>query len=143
MTPMRVVFADTCFFIGLCNPHDDLHEKATEWYARVGSSGQIVTTELVLLELLNYVAERGQHLRQKALELIERLRNKSNVDIIGHSSQRFHQAQTFYADMSDKEWSLTDCDSMLAMRARRINECLTHDHHFEQNGCVALLRDPI
>jgi predicted nucleic acid-binding protein len=60
--------------------------------------------------------------------------------IIGHSSQRFSQAQKFYADMSDKEWSLTDCDSMLAMRARRIIDVLTHDHHFEQNGCTALLR---
>jgi predicted nucleic acid-binding protein len=43
----------------------------------------------------------------------------------------------------DKEWSLTDCISFLLMRERGIHEALTHDHHFEQAGFVALLRsDP-
>jgi predicted nucleic acid-binding protein len=136
---MRVYFADTCFFVGLCNPTDDLHRVASEWYALIGPTDQIITTELVIVELLNYVAKLGQ-LRHKGLELVERLKAKPNVEIIGHSSQRFSHAQQLYADRRDMEWSLTDCDSMLAMRARKTRDALTHDHHFEQNGMVALLR---
>ena len=47
-----------------------------------------------------------------------------------------------YADRLDKNWSVTDCISFLAMRERRIVEALTTDHHFEQAGFVALLKQP-
>jgi uncharacterized protein len=42
--------------------------------------------------------------------------------------------------VADKEWSLTDCASFVIMKRRRIDEALTDDHHFMQNGCKALLK---
>jgi predicted nucleic acid-binding protein len=41
----------------------------------------------------------------------------------------------------DKDWSVTDCASFVIMDHRRIVEALTHDHHFEQKGYRALLRE--
>jgi len=38
-----------------------------------------------------------------------------------------------------KEWSLVDCASFVAMQQRGIFEALTTDHHFEQAGFVRLL----
>lgn len=45
-----------------------------------------------------------------------------------------------YGARPDKGYSLTDCISMQTMRDRGIVEVLTHDHHFEQEGFVLLLR---
>jgi len=41
----------------------------------------------------------------------------------------------------DKEWSLTDCISSVAMNERNITDALTSDHHFEQAGFRILLKD--
>src|SRR5947199_324028 len=45
-----------------------------------------------------------------------------------------------YSQRPDKEWSLTDCVSFVAMQRREITDALTKDHHFEQAGFVALLK---
>ena len=43
-------------------------------------------------------------------------------------------------DRSDKNWSLVDCTSFVAMKQRRLRDALTADHHFEQAGFRALMR---
>ena len=39
----------------------------------------------------------------------------------------------------DKEYSLTDCISMAAMRREKLTEALTNDHHFTQEGFEVLI----
>ena len=46
-----------------------------------------------------------------------------------------------YNARPDKGYSLTDCISMEAMRREGINQALTNDRHFEQEGFRALFRD--
>jgi predicted nucleic acid-binding protein len=41
----------------------------------------------------------------------------------------------------DRGYSLCDAVSFILMHKRRINEALTTDHHFEQEGLRALLRE--
>jgi predicted nucleic acid-binding protein len=41
----------------------------------------------------------------------------------------------------DKGYSLTDCASMLIMRQKEIQDILTYDKHFLQEGFNALLRE--
>ena len=137
---MRVVFADTCFWIALANPGDDLHAKAKELYASLVTA-RIVTTELVFVEFLNYASERGSKARDDATALIRQVESAANCDVIPHSTMRYKQAMKRYEQYNDKGWSLTDCDSMLAMRSVGTKEILTYDHHFEQDGCIALLRN--
>jgi len=40
----------------------------------------------------------------------------------------------------DKEYSLTDCLSMLTMRREGMTEVLTNDHHFTQEGFQILFQ---
>ena len=49
-------------------------------------------------------------------------------------------AVTLYLARQDKQWSLTDCTSFVAMQREKITEALTGDHHFEQAGFVILLK---
>lgn len=45
----------------------------------------------------------------------------------------------FFAARPDKEWSLTDCLSMLVCQRLNITDILTSDHHFTQAGFKRLL----
>jgi hypothetical protein len=56
------------------------------------------------------------------------------------SRELFDSGWALYQDRPDKDWSLTDCISFVAMRERGIIEALTGDHHFEQAGFRALLK---
>ena len=53
--------------------------------------------------------------------------------------QSFLDGFALYKARPDKEYSLTDCISMEAMRAEGITEILTHDSHFTQEGFTILL----
>jgi len=61
--------------------------------------------------------------------------------VIPQTSGQFGNALHLYRQRPDKEWSLTDCTSILIMQTEGIQEALTHDSHFAQAGFTALLRD--
>lgn len=133
------VFVDTGFWSARLNPHDQLHSRASSVAATLGSA-RLVTSDLVLTELLNSFARAGEQLRGVAVALVRTLQAAADVDIVRLSPELFQAAVLLYADRQDKRWGLTDCTSFLIMRSRRIEQALTHDHHFEQAGFVALLQ---
>jgi uncharacterized protein len=136
---MRRVFADTSYWIALLNPRDELHEKAR------GVSGgesfdEIVTSEMVLAELLNGFSDRGPRLREAVGKAVRILRTNRAVVILPQTSEQFESTLKRYRDMADKSWSFTDCASFLIMEAEGIHAALTHDRHFAQAGFETLLR---
>jgi len=46
-----------------------------------------------------------------------------------------------YENRPAKEWSLTDCISIVIMQERGLKEAFTNDKHFEQAGFNAILRE--
>jgi predicted nucleic acid-binding protein len=137
---MRAIFADTSYWIALLNPKDSLHKKARSFSEALGSR-RVVTSEMVLAEFLNDCSQRGAALRQAAVAMVRSLRRKTDVFIVPQSSLQFQEAPTLFAERSDKDWSLTDCSSFKIMKGGRLTQALTHDHHFQQAGFRALLRD--
>jgi uncharacterized protein len=136
---MRAVFADTSYWIAIGNPRDDLYVLAQEAPLRLGVQ-RLVTSEMVLVEVLNSFSSKGVHSRHAAVSLVQRILNNEQVELIPQTSQLFREAFTLYRDRSDKSWSLTDCASFLIMDQQNITDALTHDRHFEQRGYRALLR---
>jgi predicted nucleic acid-binding protein len=137
---MKLVFADTNYWVAVLNPNDELHEKAISVSKSLGGV-IIITSEMVLTELLNCFAEKGQKLRMVTIELAKQSKSDPNVKVIPQTSLIFSQAMKLYEERLDKEWSLTDCASFLLMQNEKITEALTHDKHFEQAGYKALLID--
>ena len=136
---MRALFADSGYWIALLNSRDELHDKAVS--IRDGLAGaKIVTSEMVLVEVLDDAARGGWFTRQAASDLVTRLRNDPTVDIEGVTSLQFEQALDLYRSRPDQRWGLTDCASFLVMEERGITEALAYDRDFEQAGFVALLR---
>jgi predicted nucleic acid-binding protein len=107
--------------------------------SRALGSVQIVTTEEVLVEVLAALCGAGAGMRRLAARFVRDLRDEPSVEIIPQTPQSFEAGLTLYERRLDKSYSLTDCISMSAMRARGITEVLTHDHHFAQEGFVLLL----
>ncbi len=136
---MRTLFVDAVYWIALLNPRDALHQRAVS-FSRSLDQTLLVTTEMVLTELLNAFAERGTAFRHAAIQLVQRLRQDANTRIVPQTSAQFDDALELYRNRQDKEWSHTDCASFRAMENDHITEALTYDQHFEQAGFKALLR---
>ena len=137
---MNAVFADAGYWIALFNPRDRLHEIATA-VSQAIQNRPIVTSQLVLMEFLNYYASLGQIFRQQAVEVARNLQQYPNVEVVPLSDEQFEAALTMYAQRQDKTWGLIDCASFLIMQQRRIAEALAYDEHFRQAGFIPLLRE--
>ncbi len=134
---MRQVFADTSYWIGLVNPRDQIHAMAIN-VSRQLASWSLLTTEMVLVELLNSFSDSP--FRDAVGRMVARLRQDQNLTIIPQTPAQFESALRRYQQAADKSWSLTDCASFQVMEAERIQAALTHDQHFAQAGFETLLR---
>ena len=136
---MRVVVADAGYWIALWNPRDPLHQPALAVAATLGAAA-VVTTQVVLIEALNFMARMGEFRRRFAAQMVQRLRDDPDVEIVPQTDAQFAAAVERYATRPDQTWSLTDCASFLVMEQRNITEALAYDRDFEQAGFTALLR---
>ena len=136
---MRRVFLDTFYLMALLLPYDQWHAMAIEWETRIHDSIHFVTTHEILTEFLASVVAAGAYFRGRAVGTIEQMRRDPRVTIIPPSLDLFDRGLERYRRRPDKEYSLTDCISMVVMEDEGITEALTHDHHFEQEGFVILI----
>ena len=133
---MKIVFADTSFYVAALSPRDVNHARA-EAVGR-GFRGRAVTTEYVLLEVATFFCEATH--RAVFLGLLQTLQKDPEVTIVPASADLWQRGVALFAARPDKDWSLTDCISFVVMQERSITDALTADHHFEQAGFIALLK---
>src|SRR5688572_21423238 len=124
-----VYFADTFWWIALGNPKDAWHGRAIAWEA-AHPNVPLVTTEEILSELLTWFAGSGPAGRNAASAMVRDILSDPITRVLPQTSADFLAAVTLYEARPDKEYSLADCRSMLALRALGIKEVLTNDHHF-------------
>lgn len=136
---MGGVFADTGYWVAIVHPHDGLHQKAID-VSRQLRGYRIVTSEMVLVEVLNMFSGRGAHLREAASRAVQEITNDVTIEVVPQTRKLFLDALYLYRARADKEWSLTDCASFVIMKRLNIDEALTGDHHFEQYAFKALLK---
>ena len=135
MTP---VFADTAYWYGLLIRNDQWHEAAVRAMSELGNR-PIVTTEMVLAELLNAVSRMGPGIRADATAKVRELRRDPNVTVIEQTAAQFEKALSDYESRRDKRWGITDCASFRAMDDAGITEALTSDRDFVQAGFIILM----
>lgn len=96
---------------------------------------------MILWETVNSLSKAAD--RVKAHEIVHEVRSVPGYDLVKVTDELFEAGLRLHRDRSDKEWSLTDCVSLIVMEQRGARRALSHDHHFEQAGYEALLRrDP-
>jgi uncharacterized protein len=112
---MRRVFADTSYWIAIFSHKDELHDLAVKRSEELGDF-IFVTSEMVLVELANFFAERGEYFRNGAGSFVQEIMDDPNIEIAPQTTALFKRSLAEYSRYSDKKWSLTDCSSMIIMR---------------------------
>ena len=134
---MTVQFVDTYYLLALVNSRDKDHEKAMRHSQ--GRVGGLLTTTWVLVEFADAYARLI--LAHRVARFIRGFLSQSFVEVTLPSEAQFQLGLSIYENRHDKDWSLTDCLSFLVMQQRGIMDALTADHHFEQAGFRALMRE--
>lgn len=135
---MKTAFVDTQYFAALFQESDQWHTRAVELEPQIGGY-HFVTTDAVLIEVLNYFSAYGSITRREIAALVADVLADENFQVIEQTREVFLNALELYKSRLDKGYSLTDCVSMNVCRELQIAEILTHDHHFEQKGFKVLL----
>jgi predicted nucleic acid-binding protein len=130
------VFVDTFALIAWLNPRDDAHVQVTAYLD--GFSGQLVTTEWILMELADALA--APTARNQAVAFLQAVRADPMFDVVGYDPAVYQAGFDLFAARPDKGWSLTDCISFAVMTRRKLTDALTADHDFEQAGFRALFK---
>ncbi len=133
---MKVVFADAFYFVARLNGRDQHHDRVVSFSRNFRAS--ILTTEFVLMEVADALAK--SECRPRVRGFVLHLRKAAACEIIPASRELFDRALELYHQYLDKEWTLTDCSSVLVIRERGLTDVLTADRHFEQAGFNALLK---
>ena len=136
-----VYFADTFWWVAVANPKDAWHAPVLAWQAGYPQA-RFVTTEEILSEFLTWFAGTGPAGRAHASTSVRGILADPSVQVLPQTSADFAAALALYEARPDKAYSLTDCRSMLALRALNITEVLTNDHHFTQEGFTILFPGP-
>jgi predicted nucleic acid-binding protein len=139
--PPRILFADAVNWIALIFPRDAFHAIVHSFSRTIGAV-RLVTTDEVFGEVLNFFSGFGPLWRSKAAAVVRDARSDPDVDVLPQTRTDFDAALALYETRPDKEYSLTDCRSMLALRALGLSEVLTNDHHFTQEGFTILFTTP-
>jgi uncharacterized protein len=121
----------------LCVHHKDepQHPQALTFF-RAGSTR--MTHSYVLAEFVPLCHVRGVP-REAALSFVTTLIDNPLVDMIWVDEILHRAALALLQARLDKTYSLCDAVSFLLMRQRSIDEALTTDRHFEQEGFRRLL----
>lgn len=135
---MQQVFLDTSALIALTVKSDSLHASALEVRRSLSSSNaQIVTSRWVLAEFLNALS--GSPARPVAASAVDALEHSERTSIIPADDANWRSALDLFRNRADKQWSLTDCSSIVICRDRDIRHVFSHDRHFTQAGLELLL----
>lgn len=134
---MKPVFVDALYWIAIVKRGDQYEQVARKARDQLGDV-RLVTTDGCLAEFLAALA-RGSHLRKAAAEMVRAIMSNANVRVVPQTRDSFLRALRRYEERLDKGYTLTDCMSMDVMEEEGIQEALTHDHHFVQEGFTALI----
>lgn len=121
-----------CFF----DESDTRHHNAVAFFQ---SAPTLLTHGYVLAELIPLCQVRGLD-RKKSLAFVRSLIENPLVEIVWTTGGVYDQALTLIEARLDKTYLLCDAVSFILMRERRINDALTTDKHFEQEGFIRLLQ---
>lgn len=126
---------DTSGFFALYSQKDKNHTAAARCYEK---SRVRVTTNYILAGYVALALIRGVP-RQDVLAFSDEILLDDTVEIVWVSQQQHIQAVELLHQRLDKTYSLCDAVSFVLMRERQIQEALTTDKHFVQEGFVRLL----
>jgi predicted nucleic acid-binding protein len=126
---------DTSGLLCLHYPTEPLHSLACTAYKRatVKLTHSYIIAEYVAL------ANARRFPRSSILTFVIDLLDNPDIEMVWINESLYRKAINLLMIRQDKSYSLCDSISFILMRERSINEALTTDRHFEQEGFIRLL----
>jgi len=103
-------FADSFFYLAFFNIRDRHHQQVVHMAQQL--EGTIVTTDVILLELADAFCEPDD--REEIGRFIRQLWVSSEVEVVEITRELLQRGLTLFESRRDKDWSLTDCISLLS-----------------------------
>jgi predicted nucleic acid-binding protein len=125
-----MIFVDTSVWFAANVADDPAHAASRSLL--LGASGDLVTTDYVVDELLTLMVMRRQ--REAALRTGPRFWSEAACKLVWTSRVDVEAAWQLFASFDDKTWGFTDCVSYAVMKRLGINEAYALDEHFRQFG---------
>lgn len=126
---------DTSGLFGLLHKAEPQHQEAVRLYQH---ATRRLMHSYVLAELIPLALVRGLP-RAQTLAFSQRAIDASEIEVVWVDESLHRQALALVRARQDKTYSLCDAVSFVLMRERGVNEALTTDKHFEQEGFQRLL----
>lgn len=136
---MKGLFVDTAGWMACADAGDSSHALACE--ARDSALQQgvlLVTTDYVMDETLTLIRMRLGLRAAKAWW--EQVEGSSRLRWEWIGMERAEKARKAFFRYRDKNYSFTDCTSLVVMQELRLKQALTTDRHFRQMGFQVLPR---
>ena len=129
------MLVDTSGLLCLHYPTEPLHSLACTAYKRatVKLTHSYIIAEYVAL------ANARRFPRSSILTFVIDLLDNPDIEMVWINESLYRKAIDLLMIRQDKSYSLCDSISFILMRERSINEALTTDRHFEQEGFIRLL----
>lgn len=134
---MKGVFVDTAGWMACADGSDPAHVRSRASRDTVLEQGNVlVTTDYVIDETLMLLRMRlGLPAARTWWELVE---GSSRVRWEWIGMDRADRARKAFFRYRDKDYSFTDCTSLVVMQELKLRQVLTTDHHFRQMGFQVL-----
>ena len=132
-------FADTSWWVAWTLPDDARHSDALTMITLVGSSEQVLTTNLVVGETWTFLRRRDSH--RTAVGFLDRLaalRSAQKLKLHAVTGEQESRAWEWLRRHDEREYSFVDAASFEVMRARRLREALAFDNDFAAAGFIEL-----
>jgi uncharacterized protein len=106
---------DTFYLVALSNRRDQWHRRVRS-FSQALTAYHLYTVEEVLAAYLTFCSASRPHVREKAARTVRNVLNDPHITAIPQSHPSFLDALVFYESRLDKQYRLTDCVAMQAMR---------------------------
>jgi predicted nucleic acid-binding protein len=126
---------DTSGFLSLLDSRERFHQRASDEYARAVSR---LTHGYVVAELVALAGVRGLP-SGVVLPFVMDLMANPDIEMIWPDQTLTAQAITLLLARQGRGYSLCDAVSFVIMRARNLQQALSTDTHFEDEGFQRLL----
>ncbi len=132
-------FADTSWWVAWSLPGDGRHGDALALLDHLGSSEQVLTTNLIVGETWTFLRRKDGHATALAFrDRIDALAELTKLTVHRVTSKQEDKAWDWLRKHDERAYSFVDATSFQVMRDRRLREALAFDQDFAAAGFLEL-----
>lgn len=130
-------FADTGWWVAWALPGEGRHRDALGMLDALGTTEQVLTTNLVVGETWTFLRRKDSHRTALAyLDRVDSLRRGSRLVLHRVTEKQEDAAWDWLRRHDERVYSFVDATSFRVMRDRRLHEALAFDRDFAAAGFV-------